>query len=105
MRDIRFRLVVVIVADEIFHGILREKGLQFAVELSRKRFVVRDHDCRFAKALDHIRHGESFAGTGDTLKNLKAPAICETATQSVYRIGLIARRLEWRAKFELRLHG
>ena len=39
-RDVGLGLIVVVIADEIFHGVLREKAFQLAVELCGQSFVV-----------------------------------------------------------------
>jgi len=39
-RKIGFRLVIIVIGDEILHGILREERLEFAVKLCRQRLVV-----------------------------------------------------------------
>ena len=39
-----FRLVVIVIADEIFDGVLREEGLEFVVELRGERLIVREDD-------------------------------------------------------------
>ena len=41
-RDVRLRLVVVVVADEVLDGVLREEALELRVELRRQGLVVRD---------------------------------------------------------------
>ncbi len=46
-RDIRFGLVVIVVGDEKFYGVIREKLFELTVELGRQRFIMRDHQRRF----------------------------------------------------------
>ena len=43
MWDIGFGLIIVIVRNEILHGVLREKTFELAVQLRRQRFVVAQH--------------------------------------------------------------
>ena len=45
-RDVGFRLVVVVVADEILDRVVREERLELAVELRRQDLVRRQHDRR-----------------------------------------------------------
>ena len=45
-RHIRFRLVKIVVADEIFDGVVREKAFELVVELRGKRFIVGQHERR-----------------------------------------------------------
>ena len=65
-RNVSFRLVIVVIGDEIFYRIFREKGFEFAIQLGREGFVVAKYKRRSLKTLDDIRHGKSFAGTGYT---------------------------------------
>lgn len=37
---------LIVITDEIFNGIFREKRLEFAVQLRRQRLVVREHQHR-----------------------------------------------------------
>ena len=46
LRNIGFRQIVVIITDEIFDGIVRQKRFEFTVKLRRQRFVVRKHQSR-----------------------------------------------------------
>ena len=63
LRDIRFRLIVVIVADEILHGVFRKERLQFTVQLRSQRLVVRNDQRRPLAFLNEIRHCERLAGS------------------------------------------
>ena len=42
--DVGLRLVIIVVADEVFDGVLREEGLELVEELRGQRLVVRQHD-------------------------------------------------------------
>ena len=44
--DVGFRLVVVVIADEIVDGVVREERLELAVELRGQRLVVRQDQRR-----------------------------------------------------------
>ncbi len=50
LRDVRFGLVVVVVADEVVDGVVREEALELLVELGRERLVVREDERRLAEA-------------------------------------------------------
>ena len=53
-RHVGLGLIVVVVRDEVFHGVVREEFLEFAVQLGRQGFV-RRHDQRWTlQPLDHI---------------------------------------------------
>ena len=60
-RDVGFRLVIVIVGDEILYGIVREKFLELAVELCRQGLVMGNNQCWFIQLLDDICHREGFS--------------------------------------------
>lgn len=87
--------------DKIFHGILREKFLELAVQLSRQRFIVRYDQSRFVKLPDDIRHRESLAGTRDTQKRLELVALFEPVNKGFDRLRLVAGGGVWGLKFEL----
>ena len=53
-RDIGFRLVVIVIADEILDRVLREELLELAVELRRQRLVGRQDQGRALGRLDHL---------------------------------------------------
>lgn len=42
-RHVCFRLVIVVIADEVLHRVVREKRLELAVQLRRQRLVRRHH--------------------------------------------------------------
>ena len=67
---VRFGLIIIVVADEIHHGVVGEELLQLACKLSGKR-LVRRHDERGAlHRLDGFRHGECFARARNAQKRL-----------------------------------
>ena len=50
LRDVRFGLVVVVVADEVPDGVVREQLLELLVELGGERLVVADDQRRLVHA-------------------------------------------------------
>ncbi len=70
--DIGLGLVIVVIADEVFHGVIGEEDFQFRVELGGEGFIVRDHQGWAVVAGDDVGDGEGFPGTGDALQNLEA---------------------------------
>ena len=60
-RDICFRLVIIVVGDEILHGIVREERLELPVELGRKGLVVAEYEGRTLKFLYDVGHRESLS--------------------------------------------
>ena len=71
-RHIGFGLVVIVIADEIFHRIVGEKAFELAVKLRRQRLVGRENEGGALGAGNHLRHGEGFARTGDAEQHLIA---------------------------------
>jgi hypothetical protein len=69
-RDVGFRLVVVVVGDEILDRVVREEVLELAVELRGERLVRRQDDGGALGLLDHLGHGEGLARAGDAEQHL-----------------------------------
>ena len=97
-----FRLIIVVVVDEIFNGVFREKTLKLTVELSGQRFVVAQYQSRFIDCLNHIGDGKSFARTGYPQQCLIGNPLTQPFHQSPNSFGLVARRLKLRC--ELKIH-
>jgi len=100
-RDVSLGLVVVVIADEIMDGVLREKPAKLRVQLRRQRLVVAQNQRRAAEVRDHVRHREGLAGTGRSEQHLIRLPPPKTARQGRDRLGLISPRLKRLAKFEL----
>ena len=64
VRQVRLRLIVIVVTHEVAHRVLREERLEFAAELSSESFIVRDHKSGAVKLRNHVCHCECFSGTG-----------------------------------------
>ena len=92
LRHIGFRLVIVVIADEIFHRIVRKKLTKLAVQLRRQCLVVCKHNRRAAQPGNHIGHGEGLARAGDAQEGLKHFAVIHTFDQLVNRLRLVTRR-------------
>ncbi len=91
-RDVGFRLVVIVIRDEIFHRVVGEEALELAVELRRQGLVRRQDDRRPLRRLDHLRHGEGFAGAGDAEQHLRAVVAPGALDQILDRGRLVALR-------------
>ena len=63
-RDIGFRLIIVVVGYEVFHRVVREESLEFTIQLGGERLVVAQDESGPLKALDDVRHRESFTRSG-----------------------------------------
>ena len=93
-RDVGFRLVVVVIGDEIFHRVVGEERLELAVELRRQRLVRREDEGRALRRLDHLGHGEGLARAGDAEQHLRAVVALDALDQLLDRLRLVALRLE-----------
>ena len=93
-RQVGFRLVVVVVADEVLDGVGGEELLELRRELGRQRLVVGNHQRGALDPLHDAGHGEGFAAAGDAHERLMAYAVLDGLRQPVDGLGLIARGLE-----------
>ncbi|MPN48815.1 hypothetical protein SDC9_196427 [bioreactor metagenome] len=76
-RHIGFRLVIIIVRNEIFHGVLGEKAAEFIYELSGKRLVVGKHERGFLHLLNDFGHGKCFAASRYADERLSVHAVLD----------------------------
>ncbi len=89
LRDVRLGLVIVVVADEVAHRVVRKEFLEFAIELGRERLVVRQHQRRTLHLLNDVRHRKGLARARDTHQHLLAPPTAQALDQLLDRLGLI----------------
>ncbi len=94
LRDIGFRLVVVVVGDEVMDGRIREELLEFPVELGGEGLVMRNDERRLVELRDDIGHRERLARAGDAEQCLLVKAGFESVDQFLDRVRLVAGRLE-----------
>ncbi len=94
-RHIGFRLVVIVVGDEIFDRVVRKEARELAIELGGERLVGRENERRALGVLDDMRHGEGLARAGDAEQHLVALDLRMTpSTSSAMAVRLVALRLE-----------
>ena len=86
-RNVRFRLVVVVVRDEILDGVLRKKTLHLRKELRCQCLVGRENQRWTLLRLDDLRHGEGLARAGDAEQHLVAFARVRLRPQAIDEIG------------------
>ena len=91
LRHIGFRLVVVVIADEILDRVFREKLAEFAVKLRGQCFVRRKHNRWPAQPRNHIGHGVGFARAGYAQQGLEHFTIVDAFHQLVDGLRLVAR--------------
>ena len=91
-RDIRFRLVIVVIRDEVFDRVLGEELAELRVELRRQRLVRRQHQRRPSEARDHVRHGVRLARTRDAEEGLEGKPVLDAFDELFDRLRLVPRR-------------
>ena len=103
--DVGFRLVVVVVGDEVFHRVVREKFAHFAVKLRGEGLVRRENQRRTLRTRDDVRHGEGFAGAGNAEQGLLGKAVFKAFQQLLDGGGLVAGGLVIADELEKVAHG
>ena len=93
-RHIGFRLVVVVVRNEVLHRIVGEEFLELAVQLRRQRLVMRHDDSGPLQLLDDMGHGERLARARNPQQCLGGKPGTNALYQLGYCLGLVARGLE-----------
>ena len=95
MRDIRLRLIVVIVGNEVVHRVLGEKFSILLRELGGERFIVCEHEGRLVVLRDDVRDRKRLTRTGHAEERLVAHTLLQPFLNGLNRLWLVARRLEW----------
>ena len=93
-RDIGFGLVIIIIRDKIFDGIVREKILELAVKLRRQDLVGRQDQGRPLQIFDHLGHGEGFSRPSNPEQHLITLVVAHSGDQFPDRSRLITGWLE-----------
>ncbi len=93
-RDVGFRLVVIVIADEILDRVVGKERLELAVELGRQRLVGRQDERGALRRLDHLGHGEGLARAGDAEQHLRVVVALDALDQLLDRLRLVALGLE-----------
>ena len=89
-----FRLVVVVVGNEILHGVVREKRLELAVQLRGQGLVRRQHQGRALHLGDHVGDAEGLARAGHPEQGLVSQAGFDALDHLTDGFGLVAGGLE-----------
>ena len=76
-RDIGFRLVIIVIGDEIFHRIIGEEGFELAVKLGGESLVVGEDQGGALGGLDDLGHCEGLACARRAEENLIPLALLE----------------------------
>jgi hypothetical protein len=88
--DIGLWLVVIVITHKKFDCILREKLLEFTVELGRQGLVMGDDQGGSLDPLNHVGHGESLSRAGYAQKDLVGSPLLNPLAQSLDGLRLIA---------------
>ena len=86
-------LVIIVIADKIPHRVIREKRFKLIVKLSRKGFIMSEHQSRFLHLFYDVGNGISFSGTRYSEQSLGAWAGSQALDQFFDGLGLVSRRL------------
>src|SRR6267378_5149111 len=89
-RDVGLGLVVVVIRDEVLHGVFGKELLELAVELSRQRLVVREDEHRAPGLGDDLRHGHRLPRARYTTEGRVPLATLEGAEQAGRRARLVS---------------
>ena len=92
LRDVRFRLIIIVIADEILDRVLREELLELLVELGGQGLIVRDDQHGPVELGDDVGHREGLAAAGYAHQGLKLLALAQTLRQPLDGLRLVARR-------------
>ena len=96
--DVSLRLVIVIIADEVFHAAVRKERLQLTAQLGGQRLVVRDDERRHLHFLNDRRHGERLAAARNAQQDLVLQPGFDAFRQRLDSLGLVSgcrvRRLQ-----------
>ena len=100
-RQIGLRLIVVVVGDVIFHGVLGEESLHLLIELCGERLVVTQYQRRLSHVGDDVGNGEGFTRTGNAEEHLCRFALLDAFGELSDGLRLVARRLILRSNLEI----
>ena len=99
--DVGFRLVIIVIADKIFHGVFGEEGAELLKKLGGQGFIGSDHQGRPLQFRDHVGHGERLPRTGYPEKDLMAQPFPGPVDKLLNGPGLIALGFEGGNDFKI----
>ena len=94
LRNVRLRLIIIVIADEVMDGVMREELLELRIELSGQRLVMRHDQRRPLHILDHVGHRKGLARAGNAHQHLLRLAAAQPFRQRLDGLRLIAGGLE-----------
>ncbi|MBT9149380.1 MAG: hypothetical protein DDT28_00803 [Dehalococcoidia bacterium] len=98
--DVGLGLVVIVVADEVFHGVVGEELAELGAKLCCQGLVVRENQGGFLHLGDDIGDGEGLARSGYAEQDLMLVPVPEPGDELLDRLGLIAGGVEVGGKFK-----
>jgi hypothetical protein len=70
LRDVGLGLIIVVVTDEIFHGVVGKQFLELFIKLGREGFVMADDQRRPLQSLDDVGHCERLSAARDAQQDV-----------------------------------
>ncbi len=98
--DVGFRLIIIVIRDEILHCIFREEFGILGVKLGCQCFVVGHHQGGQLQLLDHVGNCESLACASGTEQNLVMVAFVDTFHELTDGFRLVASGFVRSVEFE-----
>ena len=102
LRHIRLGLIVVVVRNEIDHGVVGKEFLELACKLSGEGFIGSHDQCRLTQSLDGLSHRKGLARTSHAQQNLIAISVPHALHKRLNGLRLGTRRLIRR--YDLKWH-
>ena len=90
--DVGFRLIKIVITDEIADFVIREEGLEFAAQLGCQGLVVGDDQRRLLYLFDEFSHGKGLAGPRRPEEDLGPLAGLDAFGQGFNSLGLVPHR-------------
>ena len=100
--DIRLRLIVVVVGDEVLHGVVGKELLELGAQLGRQGLVVGQDQSGPLDLFDDLGHGEGLAGAGDAQQHLLLQSVLDPRRQGGDGLRLVTGGLVFRDHFKFR---
>src|SRR5208282_1277957 len=89
-RDISFRLVIIIVAYEKLHCVLRKQLFEFTVQLRCQRLIVSYNKSRFVEIGNNMRNSKGLARAGNAEEDLMLEVLNYPFGQIIYSLRLVS---------------
>ena len=99
-RQVGLGLVVIVIAHEVLHPVVREEVFELPVKLGGQRLVMAQDQGGLAGPGDHVGHCEGLPGTRDAEQRLGRYTLIDALHELCDGLGLVTGRLEFRDEFE-----